>query len=340
MTDHSSHNLGCWWTWIRVYIATSIILLSLLIVDAVGIVVVLVLESNHSQPSTHLGHIGDVVVITENENYFWTSSITLSESLEQGDYTHENFAYLVSKDALKERSKQYKYHWNEDKLDTPQYDVGAVVYQYLLVGSHIHYTFCLSSMTDNTQYGTFYVFKGQDNYRTYANSPDQGDKLEIFKQQLEIKASNEAECTDIDYTINESGNEYYFMMANVPGQIEYSYNITTDIVYYSHTDYQSHCEFFVRKTCDIDFPDEKGSDVAVLVYIQPNAASDPITTHIQLDRHQPSKDVAALLTAEGVIALVIIAFMLLATMIQLCVWCRVNTYRHGYVIIDDSLQSG
>lgn len=207
------------------------------------------------------------------------SMVHVSECEKIGDSPHEDVLFLTKKHDLiiQERKETFQSVRVDLTFSSPK--AGPVSFMYLLTGSDIEYTLCLGSHKSFEQKGTLFLFDDYDNYWHYLNSPEQGEQLSIFLEDISIGKNNESRCITVRYrTLKDS---YYFIASRTPGPLFYSFNYTNTVKYYNTSSYSASCNINLTP-CTLSIPGHIFSteEYVLLAHIVPNEYVASAQTHL------------------------------------------------------------
>ena len=261
----------------------------------------------HSPANTQvLARGGDSVVvasISDPQLLVWN---VVYECPGDGDESHTSELYLIQEDQLHHRTRSRVRTspeiFNQSEPSCKTGFLGTEHLLYLLSGSVINYSICLSSDEETNESGELFVF---DNDRSYDAFSSQGypcpEAQAIRRHDLIIGTSGNFECTNISYTALV--NSYHYVVGKTPASIRFSYTYDVSVRYLDPTDFSDkYCTFhsMVDRTCVLP---RLFTNVAIIDHVIPNDGSNPVTTHICLEstwRH----GLIAMVTTFGILAIV------------------------------------
>lgn len=268
------------WLCILLIIISSVILTTLTFVG--GTYTCIKLKSQSSKSLTVFGHRNDTILLKNNIDAYWFSTVTVTQCLAPGDASHDFYVYVIKSDNtahnnVKELVSEPRYYQY-----SPSYNSGIQDYIYLLPGSDFTYRFCLASTTNQDQKATYFLFNDITNYWNYVKDYQNGVKYSILSIPLVASRNNQTTCFDIAYKVTHAS--YYFMMVLSPANISYSYNFTLNKVFYDTSSVTQYCKVSNLNTCEIVLSSEdfKHENYDILAYVQPGFAERSIITHLCL----------------------------------------------------------
>lgn len=296
--------------WNKATISFVMVLVFLLIFLLLALPPFVYFVTHHEPSNNKLGVVNDTIIVG-TYNSFWFSRVSVSECIQHGDYAHENFVGVVNTSSLNIHSVNTKLNWPLFYQRDPLTTTGIIEYVYLLEGSSIDYRICLASTLDSTdsEQGTLFIFNDNIKRNVYTDYPDLGQQLSVYWKRLEIGVNNKTVCTDVKYKVKETA--YYFLAAETPGSIVYSYDSTIHQLYLSKDDFETICTASWPTICEINIPGSffDHRDFDILAYIKVPMAANPITTHLCITSHF-STAVIALTALSGIIAMVCVLLIL------------------------------
>lgn len=276
-----------------------------------GLYYVIVLHSNAAKSQSILGHRNDTILLLGGVSSFRTSKVTVSQCLNRGDDYHNVSIFLRnSKDTVLEPDSsfvEFPLHYQ----NTPSHKSGIQDYLYLLENSNFTYWMCLASTTSYDQGVTYFLFRGESNYRKYVNDPTCGEQCSLLSVPFVAEKNNRTNCKKIQYTVSQA--DYYFMVVRSPANISYSYNFTLRKIAYDTGNARRVCSISDSGSCEFALPGISNK-YDILAYIQPQTlVEESITTHLcasgTISSSINTGAIAALvlgLTACGIIALCVL----------------------------------
>ena len=302
-----------------------ILLIVLLIVG----LVVFVVQSKPTS-TTKQGYSGDTILV-DTMNTFWSTKLTAFECRQGGDGYHIISLYLVPSDALATYEYDRVIRSRVFQQPYPSRRTGMInTDMYLLKGSSIDYDICVTNEDTRGKEGELYVFDNEDNFDAYVSQASDGKQLSVHYQPLQIGGNNVTACTRLHYMVDHPS--YYFVSAWGPGNIVYSYNTTIHTVAFNHSQYDEVCRMTGTFQCDSEIPNSlfEIKSFALLAYIHPLSATDPLTTHICLSTQRSA---TVIFVVSAFASLIVILLVLLAVALFICICTRSKIRKHGYMYI-------
>ena len=267
----------------------GVICLAFLIICAIIVAVVISLRHVLDQHKSMkvLGRDNDTIYL-DNTSSLWYSKWSAEECISPDtDYSHTTSLYRVLSGDIKFHHDDMSTIITGGPRVTPARDLGYYSL-YLLEGSHINCTICLSTSSTTVENGSVFIFNDLNYYKDYLNKKSEGEETAKYLQSLPIGTASQPACTTIHFSVPSAS--YYFVATETPGGlgIMYQFNYTTHVVFLDHTNYDEHCYVKQPHKCSINIPNTflKDEDYVLLGYIHPLA--ETTTTHICVTRHAPS----------------------------------------------------
>ena len=311
-------------------ISCSIAALSLVILILCVIGLILCLSHPHKSMKV-LGRDNDTIYLDESGS-LWYSEWSARECISPDtDYSHTTSLYRVQGGDIKFHHDDMSTSITGGPRVTPARDLGYYSL-YLLEGSHINCTICLSTSSTTVENGRVFIFNDLNYYKDYLNEKSEGEETAMYLQSLPIGTASQPACTTIHFSVPNAS--YYFVATETPGGlgIMYQFNYTTHVVFLDHTDYDEHCYVKQPHKCTINIPNTflKDEDYVLLGYIHPLA--ETTTTHICVTR--------GLSFLAAMVLFFIAAFILLVVLacFSVCIYhCFRNQHRHGYIPVKNDI---
>ena len=224
-----------------------------------------------------------MVKADSTNSVFWPAmSWNVQEVLLSGDYYHPVYLYLVPTQKMVTRRTKGLFSSKPYFQRDPSRSTGLLSFLYMLPGSNISYLLCVASANATTSNGTFLVFDDSTKYFAFLNELTDGIKESVFHKSIEIGTKNHTVCNLISLEVKEPS--YFFFTSHTPAAITYFYNISSEVVYYNQSDYESevYCAISADFACNVALPFGT-QGYSLLAFINATADSDPPTTHVQAD---------------------------------------------------------
>ena len=289
-------------------------------------------NQNVSKPL--LGHRGDTVQLATSLNAFTQSKVTVSTCDRAGDSAHINYIYLIEQSSVRVHQSNDTFESTQIDQDFSSSTSGLVDYLYLIKGSTINYTICLGSLLTERLQGSLFIFNDDFKFSQYQDSPEQGEQLSIFSEELEIGNNNKTVCLSMIYEAPETS--YYFVASRTPGGVFYTFNYSKQVFYFNHSDYQQICSIYEEEPCEITIPGPPFSfdNYVLLAFVRPNVATTAVQNHICVSVSQSNG--AILITGISVPVGVVALIILIVVIVVQIVACYRRQHRKGYIQIQNS----
>ena len=284
---------------------------------------------------TELGIAGDTVCLDE-ANSLWESVWSARECLQAGDYYKINSLYVT----LKEDLVVHEYNKTLQSRDLFQSrqsrETGMINTPglYLLKGSSIDYTLCISSEGSTQLEGRLYVFNDRKKFYAYIDESDDGDHTSVYYMDFIMGTNNQSVCSQMTFAVPEAA--YHYIAAKTPGGVLYNFTATIRSLYLNHTDYLPHCQISGSDSCDLKIPQSfTDKKYVLLAYIHPVLpyAPEPLSTHLCIER----KGRWIVPVILGVLSGLLIIILFSVATLHLYKHCS-NRQRNGYIAIDTDIQ--
>ena len=260
-----------------------IIFLSLIISFGVCLTSHLAGISTNSVNVTKLSHEHDMVIVG-TVDASWYLNVSVEEVPKRGDTSHENNIFVTT--GLKKHNttnhKQYPVLYQS----TSSRKTGILSFKYLLDGSSIDYTICLTYRTTGVMDdSSVYVFNDYDRFQDFQNGLPGSESHAICSRKLTVGTFNKSVCTPLQCSIKTPA--FHFIAAKTRSDIYYNFTYTIEKVYIQYTDYDQKCTVFEGRPCSLNLPEEKL--YYILAYTVPSKSEEPTITHISLKTNSPSE---------------------------------------------------
>ena len=290
-----------------------------MVISLVGVNILLYQQTS----DTILAHSNDTILVVDDVDAFWYSSITVTQCTQKGDDYHDFNIYVIKggakvvKQASAVQSEQF--HIKSPTLEKQKY-------LYLLNGSTFKYRMCLASTTNYEQMAVYNLFDDRDMYFNYVDNKDNDP---IFHKTFKAGKNNLTICTEVSYNITKPS--YYFMVVNAPANIIYSYNFTLNKVEYDING--SHLSCNTTLNCEISL---NGAVFDVIAYVKPSDYAQSTDSHLCVEL---SKNIAIHILVSFIILLIyfLVLFVLHIITGSNILYCFVHYSAHPYVPLSSTL---
>lgn len=310
------------WT-IPVFILCLVAVVALL---GVGTYTAIKYRPQRSDSLQFLGHRNDTILLKSNIDSFWSSNMSVTQCVRQGDASHDSYVYVVKSEGnLQNTTRSLKlspvYY-----QDSPSYKSGILDYLYLLPKSSFMYRICMASTSNQSKNATYLLFNDIEKYWDYVNENEKGLTNSIFSKQLAVTRNNQTTCTEIHYNVTKAS--YYFMMVLSPADIRYSYNFTLSKVAYDTRNVTQYCQVSDSNTCEVTLlsQDFKHENYDIIAYVRPDSFENSIITHLCLETYSGSSTLQKIsyisLTLFGVAGVLLISTIIFFVCAILCPMSR------------------
>ncbi len=260
-----------------------------------------------------------VVIVAEFSDPLDLSATSIHECPIPGkDFPHTNHLFIVPQDQLSRNfrniSKPSKRIFNQT---SPQCYINLLDNDfYLLSGSEIHFSICVTTPGDFELSGTLLIFDNNEDFSKYHDCDDTEDAALVH--HLFIGRNGRFMCTNISYT--SSINGYHYIIANTPGNILFQYHYTYQQYYLNKDDFSdsAKCSVSVNGVNKCDLGDVARTPVVLVVYVEKNLLVNSFSTHLCLESSW-SDLLIGLLAGLGIVCVV---FCVVAVYFSVCL-CRV-----------------
>ena len=256
-------------------IVVALVTFTVLIISIIAPVAVSSVCNTTQAPT--LGHEGDTILVSDSVTGFCHSKITASQCLSKEDSFHNVQVYLVKNDNLTIREKIDNFQSVRIDQADSSHETGIVNFLYLFIDGVIKYTLCIGSEGKQQLEGKLFIFDDYEKFSNYQGSPELGESLSVFEQEIEIGKNRNSICTTVQYTAHQTS--YYFIASRTPGGIFYTFNYMNHIRYFNQSDYSIQCTIdSMAKSCGI--PVSGGT--AILATILQSERTSYLQTHLCL----------------------------------------------------------
>ena len=282
-----------------------------------------------------LGYSGDTIELDEVSNLYY-SSWSVKECPDKYDYEHVTTLYRVKDGALVYHNQTITFQSGHLHTTHPSRDVGLLEYLYVLQGSHINYTICLSSEHTSQLNGKLYIFNNVEDIRNFVNEINNGSAA-VYQQNVTIGTNNQTVCTSIRYVFSRTA--YYFVTVALPKGVAYVFNYTVFRRYLNGSDYDELCRVSLSHQCNIGIPNSQEDKYILLgsiEYIPPTIVVYP-TTHICVTRNNSFVVSGLVFGGVGLLIMVlaVTVCVVLCVSVQFCT--RYKYHKRGYIAVQTTI---
>ena len=281
-----------------------------------------------------LGIAGDTIHLDEANNILDTQWF-VRECLQKGDYYKISSLYAVLEDHLIFHNSTAAYHSRELFQAQQSRQTGMVNTPglYLLNGSSINYTICISSESYSKLKGRLYVFDDRSKYYSYIAGTSTGEHASVYWIDLPIGINNHSICSQLVFLVHKAA--YYYVAGKTPGGILYNFTAIIHAVYLNNSDYSEQCQISGSDSCSLNIPhDFKKYALLAFIHPVPPYVPEPLTTHLCISRKEWTVNSLFLGALIGALILALICILTFYFYNK----CSCNQNYHGYTLTTSSVE--
>ena len=272
---------------------------------------------------------GDSVVVATISDSLWLIWNVVYECPQDGDESHTSELYLIQEDQLHHRTRSRvrtsSEIFNQTEPSCKTGFLGTEHLLYLLSGSVINYSICLSSDEETDELGKLFIFDNDISYEDYVfQEYPCPDEEAIFSHDLIIGKPGNFECTNISFPA--AANSYHYVVSRTPANIRFSYTYDVSVRYLDPTDFSGRfCTFFSEDhdKCVLQIP-KLFTRTVVVDHVLQNEGSNPVTTHICFESRW-KRGLIGIVSSFA--ALFVLVFFILFVCTVVACWCKKNKSR-------------